>query len=616
MKAKLKIYASLFIAFNMQFMINNNQLQAQNLGINTTGSIPNASAGLDVDFTNKGLLIPRIALTGTSDVTTIVTAATSLLVYNTATAGTLPNNVTPGYYYWNGTKWIAFGGSGGKDWSLLGNAGTVVTTNFLGTTDNNSLAFRTNNLERMRVLNTGQVAVNSTTTFATSTFFSQATANNNAVDGDASGTGDAVYGQNTGTGSGVMGLSNNSSGIGVVADNTNTTGTGLVAAGNNSALNSLTSGSAGAFTGTGIGIVSYATTVSSGNGIVAAGNNVGATSMAAGSGGTFISNNIGAAGIAPTATGNGIYGENTTAAGTGIGNGVLGFTNQSNGAGVWGQNSNAGGSAMTAFNTAAAGTGAGLGLLARTSQSGGTGVTASNLNTNGTGMAGAGNNIGPVAPTTGAGGSFIGNTEGIFAKFNTGGVGQGIQIQDNFGAAWQVGSWSGTVYNKIAGTGAVATVVKDLNGNNVTLYCPETPEILFQDYGQSKLIKGKVHITLDPILAKNIIINEKHPLRVYVQLEGNCKGVYVSNKTTTGFDVVELDGGVSNTPFQYTIICNRADEKMLKGRVARYADARWLPSHVNPQETKKLYNGGKIQLPSKTTATHKKSKNKQLKSTK
>ncbi len=34
----------------------------------------------------------------------ILTLLKSLLVYNTATAGTSPNNVTPGFYYWNGAK--------------------------------------------------------------------------------------------------------------------------------------------------------------------------------------------------------------------------------------------------------------------------------------------------------------------------------------------------------------------------------------------------------------------------------------------------------------------------------------------------------------------------------
>lgn len=81
---------------------------AQNVGINSTGSTPNSSAMLDIDANNKGLLIPRVALTGTTDAVTISSPATSLLVYNTATAG----GVTPGYYYNSGTSaspiWISF----------------------------------------------------------------------------------------------------------------------------------------------------------------------------------------------------------------------------------------------------------------------------------------------------------------------------------------------------------------------------------------------------------------------------------------------------------------------------------------------------------------------------
>lgn len=72
-------------------------------GIGTT--TPNASAKLDVFSTNKGFLPPRITLTGASDVSTIATPVAGLLIYNTATAGTAPNNVVPGYYYWNGTFW-------------------------------------------------------------------------------------------------------------------------------------------------------------------------------------------------------------------------------------------------------------------------------------------------------------------------------------------------------------------------------------------------------------------------------------------------------------------------------------------------------------------------------
>lgn len=80
---------------------------SQNVGINSTGTSPANCAALDVDVANKGLLIPRVSLTTTLLFAPVTgTPVTSLLVYNTATAGTSPNNVTPGYYYWNGTRWI------------------------------------------------------------------------------------------------------------------------------------------------------------------------------------------------------------------------------------------------------------------------------------------------------------------------------------------------------------------------------------------------------------------------------------------------------------------------------------------------------------------------------
>jgi len=73
------------------------------VGIGTT--TPNASAKLQVDATDKGFLAPRVSLTATNDVATIPSPATGLLIYNTATAGTSPNNVTPGFYFYDGSKW-------------------------------------------------------------------------------------------------------------------------------------------------------------------------------------------------------------------------------------------------------------------------------------------------------------------------------------------------------------------------------------------------------------------------------------------------------------------------------------------------------------------------------
>lgn len=71
------------------------------VGIGT--SSPSATSILDISASDKGLLIPRVALTGTDDESTIDHPVESLLVYNTATV----SDVTPGYYYWEGTRWYA-----------------------------------------------------------------------------------------------------------------------------------------------------------------------------------------------------------------------------------------------------------------------------------------------------------------------------------------------------------------------------------------------------------------------------------------------------------------------------------------------------------------------------
>ena len=123
----MKKYALLF--FSLFVLVGHAQT-----GIGTTA--PNASAKLEVAATDKGFLPPRVALTASNAFSPIVgTAAnaTGLLVYNTASAGVTPNNVVPGYYYWNGTAWIQISG------------GLVIETKSasfsLGAADNNKLFF-------------------------------------------------------------------------------------------------------------------------------------------------------------------------------------------------------------------------------------------------------------------------------------------------------------------------------------------------------------------------------------------------------------------------------------------------------------------------------------------
>ena len=98
------LFAFIFLAFN-------SALFAQNLGVNSTGANAHPSALLDIDAApsnNKGALMPRVALVAKNNAAPITSPATSLLVYNTATSGVGITAVVPGYYYWDGTQWVAF----------------------------------------------------------------------------------------------------------------------------------------------------------------------------------------------------------------------------------------------------------------------------------------------------------------------------------------------------------------------------------------------------------------------------------------------------------------------------------------------------------------------------
>lgn len=96
-------------------------------GIGTTS--PSPSAKLEVASTNQGFLPPRIALTATNAASPVTSPAIGLLVYNTATTNNASNNVAPGYYFWNGSAWVAILGNITTS-SISGNGTTTTLTNF------------------------------------------------------------------------------------------------------------------------------------------------------------------------------------------------------------------------------------------------------------------------------------------------------------------------------------------------------------------------------------------------------------------------------------------------------------------------------------------------------
>lgn len=140
----MKKSASFLLALTL-FGITDKTLQAQ-IAINNSATNPVASAILDLNSgnagVNKGFLAPQIALTASNIAAPVTGPATGLIIYNTAIAGTVPNNVVPGYYFWSGSAWMLMlapnagtagqvltsNGGGYPSWTTLPPGGTV--TNF------------------------------------------------------------------------------------------------------------------------------------------------------------------------------------------------------------------------------------------------------------------------------------------------------------------------------------------------------------------------------------------------------------------------------------------------------------------------------------------------------
>ncbi|WP_326982926.1 hypothetical protein VUJ46_22705 [Chryseobacterium sp. MYb264] len=126
------------------------------IGINTA----NPSTSLDIVAFNAtgtsnnvdGLLAPRVDRARAQSMAS-VPAGTIIYVNDvaTGTAGGQTVNVTAvGYYYFEAGVWQRFStpaGVSAQSWGLTGNAGTTPGTNYLGTSDNQNVIFKRNNVQ-------------------------------------------------------------------------------------------------------------------------------------------------------------------------------------------------------------------------------------------------------------------------------------------------------------------------------------------------------------------------------------------------------------------------------------------------------------------------------------
>ena len=95
----------------------------------------------------------------------------------------------------------------------------------------------------------------------------------------------------------------------------------------------------------------------------------------------------------------------------------------------------------------------------------------------------------------------------------------------------------------------------------------------------------KAGIVLESTFAQTV--NTGSDYHVFLAPEGECRGLYVTNKSATGFEVHELGGGQSNVAFSYRIVALRRGFENQTAMVAKVQEntpkppstpaKRWTP---------------------------------------
>jgi hypothetical protein len=390
----------------------------------------------------------------------------------------------------------------------------------------------------------------------------------------ASTDGAGVDGSNTaatGFATGVTGFSASSNGNGVFGNATSTSGSangvlgqtvspgGSGVSGFNSAATGFTSGVFGdasaSANGTGVfgtsvqwvGVGGQATAASGGPafGVWGDSTSTGGTGVAgfedAASGFT---NGVSGQSVSPN--GNGVAGFANAA--SGFNNGVYGQTASNEGDAVHGDAINSSGNAVGVLGTTV-GTGGGIGVwgVSSASSGGSVGVRGDLESPTANGAAGLFLTFSPTS------------VAGQFANFSR----QGLILQGLSGpfdaTQKEVFSVDANGNLQISGnltvSGTKSSIAKLQDGREVALYAVESPENWFEDFGSGEMNNGVAWIPLEASFAE--ATNATVTYHVFLTANGDSNGLYVSRKTSAGFEVREHGGSASNVAFDYRIVAKR-----------------------------------------------------------
>jgi hypothetical protein len=102
-----------------------------------------------------------------------------------------------------------------------------------------------------------------------------------------------------------------------------------------------------------------------------------------------------------------------------------------------------------------------------------------------------------------------------------------------------------------------SSVVPHPDGSQRVMHTVEAPESWFEDIGRAQLRQGVARVDIDPDFAAVSGLGDDY--HVFLTAEGPSNGLYVGDRTSTGFEVREQGAATSEITFSYRIMTKRTN---------------------------------------------------------
>ena len=138
--------------------------------------------------------------------------------------------------------------------------------------------------------------------------------------------------------------------------------------------------------------------------------------------------------------------------------------------------------------------------------------------------------------------------------------------------------------------GTKSAAARHDDGTHRLLYCVESPDSQFEDFGEAQLVNGKAEVRIDPEFCG--LADTRH-YHVFLTAYGDSQGLYVAARRRAGFLVREQGGGKSSLVFSYRLVARRKHTSTQRFAVVKAPVRPKIPAQPLAPEVKVEGKDGK-----------------------